>query len=149
MANYNATTVSRGGQLKKGFDMVEDKAKLLEIISKYSFGDSQGELEVTVDTVKKEIGIWGDSACFAYLKEDEDMDNEVFDEFLKEVCPFLSEPLIVSEVGNEKCRYVGAYAYIAFPDGRVVSVSLDTAIDEALLKDGVNEISVSKNNKNK
>lgn len=132
MANYNATTVSRGGKLKKGFDMVEDRARLNEIISKYNFGGGDGELTVSFDN--GEIDIYGESATFAYMKDDEEMDNEVFDEFLKEICPFISEPLIVSEVGNEKCRYVGAYAYIAYPNGKVVSVSLDEAINNELSK---------------
>ena len=132
MANYYATTVSRGGKLKKGFDMIEDKAKLNEIIRKYTFGDGEGALNVGFGN--GEVDIWGDSATFAYLKEDVDRDNEVFDQFLKEICPFLAEPLIVSEVGNEKCRYVGAYAYIAKPDGTVVSVSLDGAIEDELKK---------------
>lgn len=130
MANYYGTTVSRGGKLKKGFDMIEDRAKLNEIIAKYNFGDGQGDLDVSFGS--GELQVWGESSTFAYYKDDEEMENEVFDKFLEEICPFLGEPLIVSEAGNEKCRYVLAYAYIAFPNGKVVSVSLDEAIDRAL-----------------
>lgn len=143
MANYYATTVSRGGKLKKDFDI----KKLEEIMSKYFFGDGEGDLCVAVrDSV---LEVWGESLTYAYHKEDEDRDEEVFHEFLEEICPFLAEPLIVSEVGNEKCRYVEAYAYIAFPSGKVVSVSLNGTVDELLSTSGVSEISVSKNNNDK
>lgn len=133
MANYYGTTVSRGGKLKKGFDMVKDRAKLNEIIAKYNFGDGSGG-DLNVSFGRGELQVWGESSTFAYYKDDEEMENEVFDKFLEEICPFLGEPLIVSEVGNEKCRYVLAYAYIAFPNGKVVSVSLDEAIDRALIE---------------
>jgi hypothetical protein len=127
MANYYGTTVSSGGKLKEGFD----NAKLSEIVAKYAFGDGQGDLNV--DYSNGELQIWGDCATEAHLKAD-DLDDcgEVFDQFLEEITPFLAEPLIVSEVGNEKCRYVQAFAYIARPDKPVMSVSLDEAIRKAI-----------------
>lgn len=126
MANYYGTTVSRGGKFKKG-----SENKLQEIVNKYTFGDGQGELSVSVSR-EGEIQVWGDSSTYAYRKEDTENDEECFDVFLKEITPYLAEPLIVSEVGNEKCRYVMAYAYIAKPSGEVVSVSLDEAIEKEL-----------------
>lgn len=133
MANYYATTVSSGGKLK---DKNEEKVK--EIIANYTFGDGQGDLNVEIETKlrgEKYIEVWGESATCAYRKEDIDQeDGEVFDQFLKEVAPFLAEPLVVSEVGNEKCRYVQAYAYIAKPNGEVVSVSLSDLVEKELKK---------------
>jgi len=124
MANYYGTTVSEGGKLKKNCEEEVNK-----IIAKYEFGD---EGELTVGIQNGELHVWEVDSCYAYNIDDEDRDEEVFDQFLEKISPFLVEPLIVSEVGSEKCCYVQAFAYIARPNKEVVSVSIWDAINRVL-----------------
>tara|TARA_R110000868_G_scaffold114344_4_gene306455 strand:- start:6957 stop:7340 length:384 start_codon:yes stop_codon:yes gene_type:complete len=124
MANYYATTTSNGGKINK-----RDHAKIQTIIDKYNFDSGDDCLSIELG---EEINIYGYTSPYAYKKEDEDYDEEVFDEFLQELAPFIKTPLIISEVGSEKCRYVCAYAYVVKPNEKVVSVSLDDAINRIL-----------------
>lgn len=126
MANYYATTVSEGGKIAK-----KDIKKVEEIMAKYMFMGGDGDL--TVEINGDELAIYGDCSASAYYpsKEDPteaDYDEEVMDVFLEEIAPFLKTPLVVKEVGNEKCRYVCAWAYVVRPNKKVVSVSLDEAV---------------------
>lgn len=127
MANYYGTTVSEGGKIKEGTEK-----KIEAIIEKYRFDGGDGEMTVGVSDGVLEV--YGDCSCWAYLVADGDeADEDVFDSFLEEVMPFLAENLIVKEVGNEKCRYVNAYAYIVLPEQKkVLSVSLDEKIEETI-----------------
>lgn len=127
MANYYGTTVSEGGKLKK-----DSKPEVDKIIEKYAFGNESG-LTVRVNE-DNEIEIYGDDSTYAYLAEDEDHDEDCMDDFLNELSPFIEETLIVKEVGNEKCRYVNAYAYVLEPNKKVESISLDEAITNLLNK---------------
>jgi len=123
MANYYGTTVSEGGKLKPA-----SKEAVEAIIAKYNFG----ELNVRVSE-ENELEVWGECSTEAYDIDDKERDGgEIFDQFLSEITPYLDETLIVSEVGNEKCRYVQAFAYIASPNKRVVCTSLDEAITNVI-----------------
>lgn len=124
MANYNGTTVSEGGKID-----AKDHAKIQEIIEKYNFDCGDDCLSIELND---EISIYGYTSACAYKKEDEDYDEECFDQFLQELAPFIKTPLIVSEAGNEKCRYVQGFAYILKPKGKLKSVSLQEAINKAL-----------------
>ena len=123
MANYYGTVVSRGGKIKKG-----SGEKIKEIIEKYDFGND-GELNVEVSD---ELQVWGYDSLYAYPKDDEERDCESFDTFLNEISQYLVEPLVISEVGNEKCKYVCAYAYIVKPNKKCVVVSLEDLIEKNL-----------------
>lgn len=131
MANYQATTVSEGGKIKKG-----SEKEISAIMEKYNFDTSE---DMTYEIVERndekqtsEIAVYGYGSPTAYAKDDEDFNEEVFDQFLNDISPFLAETLIVKEVGNEKCRYVCAYAYIVEPNEKYKSVSLDSAITSML-----------------
>lgn len=127
MANYYGTTVSSGGKLKKGS---EEKVK--EIISRYTFGHGEAD-GLTVEIDGGVLHVYGYDSMVSYTKDDDpEHDAEVFDDFLNEVSKYLAEPLIVTEVGTEKCRYANAYAYVVKPNKNCVCVSLDEAINKIL-----------------
>lgn len=125
MANYYGTTVSEGGKLKE-----ESKDAFNAIVEKYVFGN-EDDLHIEINS-ENQISIWGEDGAQAYRVGDEDHDADVMDDFLNELSPLIETPLIVKEVGNEKCRYVCAYAYVLIPNETVVSVSLDEAIEKVL-----------------
>ena len=120
MANYYGTTVSSGGKIKKGSSVAINK-----IIEKYTFGN-EGELNVGVEDGR--LQVWGYDSPYAYAETDE----ETFDGFLNEVSKYLVEPLIIQEVGSEKCRYVTAFAYIVKPNKKCVSVDIWELINKKL-----------------
>ena len=129
MANYYGTTVSSGGKIKKG-----SESAIKEIIAKYTFGN-EGELNVELSVIDQSLQIWGYDSCYAYPKMEDgelDFDQETFDGFLNEISKYLEEPLIVSEVGSEKCRYVNACAYIVKPNKDCEFVSLEDEINKKL-----------------
>lgn len=121
MANYYATTVSRGGKLKKG-----TARKVVELMEQYNFESSD---DISVEVTRDHIEIYGNGGATAYAVTDEENEEDIMHEFLEKLAPYLAEPFIVSEVGNEKCRYVCAYAYVVMPDGKCTSISLDEMVD--------------------
>lgn len=121
MANYYGTTVSDGGK-------VTNMEEVQKIIEKYKFG-TEGELSVELNG--DELNVYGYDEPYAYLVEDEDYENEVFDNFLEEVAPYIVDTFIVQSCGNEKCRYISAYAYIV-KDKKVVCTSLEEAINNKI-----------------
>lgn len=128
MANYYGTTVSRDGEVKKG---KKNREAVEAIIAKYNFVGNDGEIEVSLSG--DQIQIYGEEAVNAYKIDDEDWENECFDEFLLELAPYLKTPLVVQEVGNEKCRYVCAFAWVVKPDAKEVKfINIETAIADAL-----------------
>lgn len=125
MANYYATTVSEGGKIKEG-----KKEELQAIIDKYQFiayDDGDIIVEIEGDT----LCIYGYGAMSVYKKEDEEFDDDCTDYFLGEVAQCIEDYMVISEVGNEKCRYVNAYAWV-LKDGKVESVSLEGAVQQLL-----------------
>lgn len=118
MANYYGTTVSEGGKIK-------EPEKVKEILANWK--QIGGDGEMTAEVEGDEIHIYGYDDFNIYDYDAEDGDNDVTDASLKQLCPFIVEPLIIKSVGNEKCRYVGAGAYIVTAEG-VYYASLDDAI---------------------
>lgn len=130
MADYYAQTMSDGGKLKEG--VTEDQVK--EIVKKYELSD----LEIEVEEVQGEgkfLRIYGYAPTEAHhvsTDGEPDYDEDCFDTFLEEFKDLIVEPLIVKEVGNEKLRYVCAYAWVLKPGEKVQSVSLEDAINNVL-----------------
>ena len=133
MANYYGTTVSRGGALKKG---KKNREAVEAIIAKYNFVGNEGDENVGIGNSlyfngkgEDQVEIWGNDALSAYKIEDENQEEEMFETFLLELAPYLKTALIVQEVGNEKCRYVCAFAWIVKPNAKkVVFVNIENAI---------------------
>lgn len=125
MANYYATTVSEGGKIKEG-----KKEELQAIIDKYQFiayDDGDIIVEIEGDT----LCIYGYGAMSVYAKDDEEFEDDCTDTFLEEVAQCIDGHMVIKEVGNEKCRYVNAYAWV-LKDGKVQSVSLEGAVQQLL-----------------
>lgn len=127
MANYEPTTVSEGGEIKKGMEN-----KVLKIMEKYKFGCGDLNVELNKNIEIACLNVWGYESPCAYKPFDIDCENDVFCAFLDEIKNYLKTPLIISEIGHEKCRYVQAYALIVRPKRVVVCVSLQDAINKEL-----------------
>lgn len=125
MANYYGTTVTDGGKVAP-----ENVEKVRAIIAKWSRMGSEGEISAEVSD-SGELAVWGFDDFYIYDTEDEDSYDDLTEHYLKELCPFIVEPLIIKSVGNEKCRYVGAGAWIVHQNG-VEYASLDDAITAKL-----------------
>jgi len=131
VANYYGVVATSGGQVKKG-----KEAEARAVLDRFSWPDL--EAEVTEDGF---IQIWGeaDGGLCAYkadaegnVDEEDDYENRI-DEAMAALAPLIETPLIVSEAGHEKCRYVAAHAYVVKPGAEeAVFVSLDAAIAAAL-----------------
>jgi len=135
MANYYGTTTSEGGKVAK-----KNIAKVQELIDTYEFGN-EGELNVIVGD---NLEIYGYDQLYARIRKDEDAEetdedyDDKFEEFLTAVAPFVDTDFVVNEVGNEKCRYINAYAYVIH-DHKVKYTSLDIAVS-TLIRNWNNEI---------
>jgi hypothetical protein len=133
MANYYGTTVSRGGELKAG---KKNREAVEAIIAKYSFQGNNGDASVAIgnssysnEKGEMQVEVWGEDSISAYKIEDENCEEECFETFLLELAPYLKTALIVQEVGNEKCRYVCAFAWIVKPNAKKVQfVNIEDAI---------------------
>ena len=98
MGTFLGVTASSGARIKEG--KVEEVKKLMD---KYDF--SRG-LECKID--QGSIYIWGNVWPDLWLKYEDDDDQDCkdnFEEFLKELAPFLSENLVIHAIGNEKCVF--------------------------------------------
>lgn len=110
MANFIATTVSNGPRLR---DPVGARA----VLARYHW---EGDLNITVSNEghddKAFLNIYGyewptcwripdgiDPEDFDPYADDDN--EEDFDGFLRDIAPFLAEPLTVQAVGAEKCRF--------------------------------------------
>jgi len=118
MANYYGTTVSEGGKIK-------DADKVREIVSKWRLANENDGM--TVEVQGDQLHVYGYEDFYIYDHEQEDEYDDMTEHYLKELCPYIVEPLIIKSVGNEKCRYVGAGAWIV-TDTEVMYASLDEAI---------------------
>jgi hypothetical protein len=125
MANYYATTVSEGGKIKEG-----KKEELQAIIDKYQF-IAYDDGDITVEIEGDTLCIYGYGAMSVYEKDDEDYEDECTDVFLEQVAQCIDGHMVIKEVGNEKCCYVNAYAWV-LKDGKVESVSLEGAVQQLL-----------------
>ena len=110
MATFVATTSSNGAG-------VTDPDAVQKILERYHF---DGDLEARIETSRSDgnpyLSIWGYDWPGAFkvpdgvppddFEPDYDVDSlEVFEDFLKEVAPFLAEPLTIQAIGAEKCRF--------------------------------------------
>jgi hypothetical protein len=110
MANFIATTASNGAGLK-------DPDAVKKILERYVFdGDLTVEIETSQSSGQPYLSIYGYEWPGAFkvpdgVNRDEfepDYDVEpldIFEDFLKEVAPFLTEPLTVQAVGAIKCQF--------------------------------------------
>jgi hypothetical protein len=110
MANFIATTASNGAGLK-------DLEAVKKILERYVFdGDLTAEIETSQSSGQPYLSIYGYEWPGAFKVPDgvnrddfePDYDVEpldIFEDFLKELAPFLTEPLTIQSVGAEKCRF--------------------------------------------
>lgn len=118
MANYESVTVSEGGE-------IINKKEVEKIINKWNVN----EINVTINNYKNKniIEIYGYEDFGIYDENWED----VTEEELKKLSKHIKTTLIISSVGNEKCRYVGASAWI-IQTNKVSFVTLNDAINDKL-----------------
>jgi len=115
MANFMGITTSNGAKVKKG-----KEKELKTYLKKYvSFGqDSSGE-EVTSDIENGFLYLYG--YAFICVYEDDDLQEDVTDKFLKGLAPFLAKPLVIQSIGNTKCRFpLSAWEAKIYPSGKIV-----------------------------
>ncbi len=124
MANYQGVTVSEGGKVRSS-----DIGKAKELIESWSV---QGDVTVEIGKKSGEVAVFGYDD-FELAEDSEDGYENVTEEELKKLSAFMESPLVIKCVGNEKCRYVAAYAWIV-RSNRVDFVDLDAAVLSALNK---------------
>ena len=96
MSDFFGITASSGARLKKG-----KKDKVEKLMDKYDF-----TYGLNCEVGGGRIEIWGEDWPHLYLKsKNVDINNDVFEEFLEELGPFLDEYLVIQAVGNEKCIF--------------------------------------------
>jgi hypothetical protein len=113
MGTFYGVTASNGARIKEG--KVEEVKKLMD---KYDF--SRG-LECMIDNGS--IYLLGYEWPDLWLKYEDDDDQDCednFEEFLKELAPFLSENLVIHAIGNEKCIFpLAAMEIKVTPHGKI------------------------------
>lgn len=127
MANYYGTTASEGGKVSS---VEAVNAVLKGWKEKYQLGAEGG---VTVEVYDDAVSIYGEDDFYIYAKdEDGEIEfDDITEDVLKELCPFIETALVIKSVGNEKCRYVNAGAWIVTKDN-VTYANLDDAINAKL-----------------
>ena len=110
MATFVATTASND-------PVLGDVDAARRILDRYFFdGDFQAEIQEDGDNGGSYLSICGydwpgawkipDGVAKDGYEPDYELDpDEGFDEFLKEIAPFLAEPLTIQAIGTEKCRF--------------------------------------------
>ena len=108
MATFVATTASNGARLK-------DPEAVAKILDRYFWdGDVTASIETRDGQAQLEIygydwpGAWRipDGANRDDFEPDYDIDpGDGLEDFLKEVAPYLAEPLTIQSVGSERCRF--------------------------------------------
>lgn len=122
MANWYGTTTSNHPLITEG-----SEEQVQAILSRIG-----GGITAMVETNpegESRIVIYGYDDVAAW---DENYENDEIDDVYEKLQEFLEEPLVVSTVGAEKCRYVTAFAVIIPPDEEIQYVSLDQQIQETL-----------------
>lgn len=123
MANFEARTASSGARIQT--DKEQDVDALL---ARYNFSS---ELIVAVE--RGVLYVYGYDWLYAerVLEGDDDLDQEnCFDDFLKELAPMLSEPLLIQSIGAEKCRFpMAAVEVLVKPSGELVWAGFDLQIE--------------------
>ena len=129
MANFIATTASNGAGLK-------DPDAVTKILERYCFdGDLTVEIETSQSSGQPYLSIYGFEWPEAFKVPDGEIQDEfgpdfnvdsgeVFEDFLKEVAPFLNEPLTIQAIGAEKCRFpIGACEWHVLPSATEIEVN--------------------------
>ena len=83
------------------------------------------------------LEIYGYDQLYARVKKDEDAEetdedyDDKFEDFLNAVAPYIDTDFVVNEAGNEKCRYICAYAFVIH-NHEVKYTSLDSAVENLI-----------------
>lgn len=95
MGHFAGVTASSGARIKEG-----KEAEVEKLMNKYDFSS---DINCQVDNGN--IEIWGDAWPYLRLELEKDKEysgyDDHFEEFLKELIPFLTEDLIIHAIGAE------------------------------------------------
>jgi len=110
MANFDAVTASNEPRIMSVY-----LGTVQGIISKYTSS-------VSIVLENDVLCIYGYDWFQMYAPFDEDLDflnEDISEDFLKEIAPYLAEPLIIHCVGSEKCRFPLSAIEITVTDGLI------------------------------
>jgi hypothetical protein len=129
MATFMAVTASNGPRLK-------DAQAARKIVERYLWdGDVQALIRRDVDDGADHLEVYGydwpaawkvpEGADAETFEPDYDADTgAVFEEFLRDIAPFLAEPLTIQATGAEKCRFpIAACEWHVSPGSPEIEIS--------------------------